>query len=134
MKKFLISCSDLCILATIMIGCDGRNLLSLGRFLLSCSICYVRFRYRTVSVCRFLLGELLKLIGNWCDKFLWSYHYCFAFVCTFGLLAFYSKFVTTFPTDSAGHNLTYRFNPVSVVISCFMHRLLRLVQLVSWLL
>ena len=33
-------------------------------------------------------------------------------------MAFYSKFVTTFPTDSAGRNLTYRFNPVSVVISC----------------
>ena len=43
----------------------------------------------------------------------------FAFVCKFGLLAFYSKFVTTFPTDSAGRNLTYRFNPVSVVISFF---------------
>ena len=34
------------------------------------------------------------------------------------ILAFYSKFVTTFPTDSAGRNLTYRFNPVDVVISC----------------
>ena len=31
--------------------------------------------------------------------------------------AFYSKFVTTFLTDSAGHNLTHRLNPVSVVIS-----------------
>ena len=43
----------------------------------------------------------------------------FAFVCKFGLLAFYSKFVTTFPTDSAGRNLTHRFNPVCVVISFF---------------
>ena len=36
----------------------------------------------------------------------------------YGLLAFYSKFVTTFLTDLAGRNLTYKFNPVSVVISC----------------
>ena len=43
----------------------------------------------------------------------------FAFVCNFGLLAFYSKFVTTFLTGSAGRNLTYRFNPVGVVISFF---------------
>ena len=28
-------------------------------------------------------------------------------------------FVTTFPTCSAGRNLTYRFNPVGVVISFF---------------
>ena len=42
----------------------------------------------------------------------------FCFGMQFCLLAFYSKFVTTFPTDSAGRNLTYRFNPVSVVISC----------------
>ena len=52
----------------------------------------------------------------------------FAFVCKFGLFGFYSKFVTTFPTDSAGRNLTYSFNPVSVVISSFMRRLLRLVR------
>ena len=37
----------------------------------------------------------------------------------FGILAFYSKFVTTFPTGSVGHNLTRRFNPVSVVIFNF---------------
>ena len=42
----------------------------------------------------------------------------------FGLLAFYSKFVTTFLT---GHNLTRRFNPVSVVISTFTRGLLRLI-------
>ena len=53
------------------------------------------------------------------------------FVCNFGLLAFYSKLVMSFPTGLAGRNLTYRFNPLGVVISCFMHRLLRLVQLVS---
>ena len=29
---------------------------------------------------------------------------------------FYPKFVTTFPTGSAGRNLTCWFNPVSVVI------------------
>ena len=52
------------------------------------------------------------------------------FVCNFGLLASYSKLVTTFPTGSAGRNLTYRFNPLSVIISCFTRRLLRLVQLV----
>ena len=45
-------------------------------------------------------------------------------------LAFYSKFVTTFPTGSAGRNLTYRFNPVSVVISSFTRKLLRLIRLV----
>ena len=45
-------------------------------------------------------------------------------------LAFYSKFVTTFPTGSAGRNLTYRFNPVSVVISNFTRNLLRLIRLV----
>ena len=55
----------------------------------------------------------------------------FVCVCNFGLLTFYSKLVTTFPTGSAGRNSTYRFNPLSVVISCFTHRLLRLVQLVS---
>ena len=49
----------------------------------------------------------------------WVSNLIFAFVCKFGLLTFYSKFVTTFPTDSAGSNLTYRFNPVSVVISFF---------------
>ena len=45
----------------------------------------------------------------------------------FGLLAFYSKFVTTYPTGSAGHNLTRRFNPVSVVIPTFTRGLLRLI-------
>ena len=43
----------------------------------------------------------------------------FVFLCKFGFLAFYSKFVTTFPTDSAGRNLTYMFKTVSVVISFF---------------
>ena len=52
-------------------------------------------------------------------------------MCVILELAFYSKFVTTFPTGSAGRNLTYRFNPLSVVISYFTRRLLRLVQLVS---
>ena len=33
-------------------------------------------------------------------------------------MAFYSKIITTVLTDSAGRNLTHRFNPVSVVISC----------------
>ena len=56
-KKFLISCSDLCISATVTIGCSGCELLSLDRFLLSCSICYVRFRCRMVGVCWLLLGE-----------------------------------------------------------------------------
>ena len=55
----------------------------------------------------------------------------FVFVCNFGLLTFYSKLVMTFPTGSAGRNSTYKFNPLSVVISCFMRRLLRLVRLVS---
>ena len=55
----------------------------------------------------------------------------FVFVCNFGLLAFYSNFVTTFLTGSAGRNSTYRFNPLIVLISCFTRRLLRLVQLVS---
>ena len=40
-----------------MIGCSGRELLFLDRFLLSCSVCYVCFRCQTVSVCRLLLGE-----------------------------------------------------------------------------
>ena len=35
-----------------------------------------------------------------------------------------------FPTDLAGRNLTYGFNSVSVVISSFMRKLLRLIQLV----
>ena len=56
-KKFLISCSDLYISATVTIGCDGRNLLSLGHFLLSCRMCYVRFRCQTVGVCQPLHGE-----------------------------------------------------------------------------
>ena len=56
-KKFLILCSDLCISVTVTIGCGGRELLSLDHFLLSCSICYVCFRCRTVGVCRLLLGE-----------------------------------------------------------------------------
>ena len=49
----------------------------------------------------------------------------------FGLLAFYSKYVTIFPTGLTGHNLTCRFNPVSVVISAFTCGLLRLIRLVS---
>ena len=52
----------------------------------------------------------------------------------FCLLAFYSKFVTTFPTGSAGRYLTRRFNPVSVAICTFTRRLLRPIRLVSWLL
>ena len=36
-----------------------------------------------------------------------------------GLLAFYSKFVTTFSTGFTGRNLTHRFNPVSVAIFFF---------------
>ena len=31
-KKFLISCSDLCISVTVTIGCSGHELLSLDRF------------------------------------------------------------------------------------------------------
>ena len=45
----------------------------------------------------------------------------------FGLLAFYLKFVKTFPTGSAGHNLTRRFNLVGVVIPTFTRGFLRLI-------
>ena len=37
------------------------------------------------------------------------------------------NFVTTVMTELAGHNLAIQFNPVSVVVSRFTHRLLRLV-------
>ena len=67
----------------------------------------------------FCLVSVLNLIRNWCEQFPWSYHSVLLLYVIFGLLALYSKFVTTFLTDSAGRNLTYRFNPVSVVISCF---------------
>ena len=45
-------------------------------------------------------------------------------MCVILELAFYSKFVTTFPTGSAGHgsagrSSTYRFNPLNAVISYF---------------
>ena len=122
---------SVCISATITIGCSGHELLSLDRFLLSCSICYVRFHCRAVGVCRLLLGECTEPYQQLVWLVFMVIHYCFAFVCNFGLLPFYSKFVTTFPTGSAGRNSTYRFNPLSAVISYFTCRLLRLVQLVS---
>ena len=50
----------------------------------------------------------------------------------YGFLACYSKFVTTVTTELAGRSLAPRFNPVSVVVFCFMRRLLRLVRLISW--
>ena len=40
-------------------------------------------------------------------------------MCVILELAFYSKFVTTFPTGSAGRSSTYRFNPLNAVISYF---------------
>ena len=53
-----------------MIGCAGRNLLFLNRFLLSLEVSYVRHRCGTVSVCRFLLGEfLLTLSGTGTTSF-----------------------------------------------------------------
>ena len=42
-----------------MIGCAGRNLPLLNRFLLSWDVSYVRLRCGTVGVCRLLLGEFL---------------------------------------------------------------------------
>ena len=53
-----------------MIGCAGRNLLFLNRFLLSWDVCYVRLRCRTVSVCQLLLGEFfLALSGTGMTSF-----------------------------------------------------------------
>ena len=89
--------------------------------LLSCSICYVCFRCRTVSVCRLLFGECTAPYWQLVWLVFMVVPLLFAFVCNFGFLAFYSKFVTTFPTGSAGRNSTYRFNPLSAVISYFLH-------------
>ena len=50
----------------------------------------------------------------------------------YGFLACYSKFVTTVTTELAGRSLALQFNPVSVVVSRFMRRLLRLIWLISW--
>ena len=136
-KNCLISCSDLCFLATVTIGCAGHNFLSLDRFLLSWGVCCVRLRCVLPFAC-----------WVWCvSTFPWKVSepyrkmvrlvflvvlLLFAFVCNFGLLAFYSKFVTTFPTGSAGRNLTHRFNLVNVVIPTFTYGLLQLIQLISW--
>ena len=82
-------------------------------------------------MCRLLLGECTEPYRQLVGLVFMVVPLLYAFVCNFGLLAFYSKFVTTFPTGSAGRNSTYRFNPLSAVISYFTHRLLRLVQLAS---
>ena len=55
-----------------------------------------------------------------------------AFVCKFGFLTFYSKFVTTIRSELVGCILASMFNPVSAVIFRFTCRLLRLVRLISW--
>ena len=60
----LISCSDLCFSATIMIGCAGRNLLFLNRFLLSWDVSCVRLCCGMVSVCRLLLCEFLWALSG----------------------------------------------------------------------
>ena len=127
-----------------MIGCAGHNFLSLVCFLLSRGVCCIRLRCRMMNVCRLLLDGFRVLTFAWGVSEIKPYRelvrlvfvvvpLLFAFVCNFGLLAFYSKFVTTLPTGLAGRNLTRRVNPVSVVISTFTHGLLRLIQLVSWL-
>ena len=54
------------------------------------------------------------------------------FFAIYGFLACYSKFVTTVTIKLAGRNLAIWFNPVSVVVSRFTRRLLRLVRLISW--
>ena len=84
-----------------------------------------------MSVCRPLLGEGTEPYWKLVRLDSVVVPLLFVFVCNFGLLTFYLKLVMTFPTGSAGRNSTYRFNPLSVVISCSTHRLLRLVQLVS---
>ena len=50
----------------------------------------------------------------------------------YGFLACYLKFVTTVMTELAGCSLALWFNPVSVVVSRFTRRLLRLIRLISW--
>ena len=49
------------------------------------------------------------------------------FFAIYGFLACYLKFVTTVTTELAGCSLAIRFNPVSVVVSRFTHRLLQLI-------
>ena len=75
-------------------------------------------------MCRLLLGECTEPYRQLVRLVSMVVPLLFVFVCNFGLLTFYSKFVTTFPTGSVGHGSTYRFNPLSVVISCFTCRLL----------
>ena len=84
-------------------------------------LCYIRIHCRMVSVCRLLLGECTEPYRK-------LVHLDFV---NFGLLTFYSKLVTIIQTGLAGRTSTYMFNPLRVIISCFTHRLLRLVQLVS---
>ena len=47
-----------------MIGCAGRNLLFLNRFLLSLDVSYVRLCCGPVSVCQLLLGEFLFALSG----------------------------------------------------------------------
>ena len=75
-KIFSFSAFDLCFPATAMIGCAGRNFLSLDRFLLSRGVCCVHLCCLTMNMCRPLLDGfcvcrpllgVLNLIGNWYD-------------------------------------------------------------------
>ena len=129
--------------ATVTISCAGRNFLSLDCFLLSWGVCCVCLRCQMMNVC-----VALCLMGFVRVDFCWNQTLSGTGTTSFrgrtiivlllyvilGLLAFYSKFVTTFPTGSAGHNLTCRFNPLSVAIFTFSRGLLRPIRLVSWLL
>ena len=57
-------CSNLCFLATVTIGCSGRNLLFLNCFLLSLKVPYVQHCCGTVSVCQFFFGEFLSTLSE----------------------------------------------------------------------
>ena len=98
--------------------------------MLSWGVCCVRLCCQTMNMCRLLLDGFHVLTFAWGVSEIKPYQelvrlvfmvvpLLFAFVCNFGLLAFYSKFVTTLPTGLAGRNLTHGVNPVSVVISTF---------------
>ena len=60
-------------------------------------------------MCQLLLGECTEPYRKLVRLVSVVIPLLFVFVCNFGLLTFYSKLVTTFPTGLAGRNSTYRF-------------------------
>ena len=76
----------------------------------------------------FLLGEFFEPYREVLQLVCLVVLKCNGIVC---VLMLYSKLVVIGTTELAGRSLALRFNPVSAVVFHFMHRLLRLVQLIS---